>query len=342
MRPKTQRTPTIFPTLLIPRRPRELMLHRPPATLQNRGSGNEKSRRILASVLTALVVLSAGTLGAVPAAPTALAAVVNGSTVSLTWTGPAGVVSAYVLEAGTGPGLSNAANAVVGVAPSYVATSVPAGVYFVRVRALGLDGVGPASNEVQVNVGGNGLCTQPPGAPQLAQPNISGNSVALAWTAAGGCAVESYSVLAGSAPTLSNVVIANVGAATSLATIAPTGTYFVRVVGHNAYGTSAPSNEVVASVGPFTAWSMAGTRSEKFAMPTTVRRVRIRANFPTLIANFVVVVNGRVIVNAVLGTGQQSTSYDAVHETAGGPVEVIASSGVVVPGGLPWSLVSVP
>ena len=38
-------------------------------------------------------------------------------------------------------------------------------------------------------------------------------------------------------------------------------------------------------------------------MPTTVRRVRIRADFPTLTANFVVVINGRVIVNAVLGDG---------------------------------------
>ena len=132
-------------------------------------------------------------------------------------------------------------------------TNVPAGIYFVRVRAIGLDGVGPTSNEVQVNVG---VCTLPPGAPQLAQPNISGNSVALAWTgAASGCAAANYSLLAGSATTLSNVTIANVGPLTSLATIAPTGTYYVRVVAHNVYGTSAPSNEVVAAIGTFTSWS---------------------------------------------------------------------------------------
>jgi hypothetical protein len=287
----------------------------------------------------ALIMLATPAVAAVPGAPTALAAVVNGSAVSLTWTGPGGVVSAYVLEAGTAPALSNAANAIVGVAPSYVATNVPAGIYFVRVRAVGLDGVGPTSNEVQVNVG----CTLPPDAPQLAPPNISGNFIALAWTgAASGCAAASYSLLVGSASTLSNVTVANVGPLTSLATMAPTGTYYVRVIAHNAYGASAPSNEVVAAIGTFTSWSRAHIQSESFEMPTTVRRVRIQANFPTLTANFVVVINGRIVVNAVLGTAQTSTSYDAVHSTTGGAVEVIASSGAIVPGGLPWSMTSVP
>lgn len=301
--------------------------------------------RTIASVLTgcALGVLSTVAVGAVPSAPTALAAVISGSTVSLTWTGPSGVVSGYVLEAGTAPGLSNAANAVVGIAPSYVATNVPAGTYYVRVRAIGLDGVGPTSNEVQVHVGGGGVCTLPPGAPQLAQPNISGNFVAFAWTdAASGCAAASYSLLAGSAPTLSNVAVANVGPLKSLATNAPTGTYYVRVIAHNAYGTSAPSNEVVAAIGTFTSWSRAHNQSEKFDIPTTVRRVRIQANFPTLTANFVVVINGKIIVNAVLGTAHNSTSYDAVHDITGGAAEVIASSGVIVPGGLPWSITAVP
>jgi hypothetical protein len=126
------------------------------------------------------------------------------------------------------------------------------------------------------------------------------------------------------------VAVANVGLLTSV------------VIAQNVYGTSAPSNEVVAAVGAFTSWSRAHIRSETFDMPTTVRRVRIRTNFPTLTANFVVVINGRIIVNAVLGTAQVSSSYDAVHDTTGGAVEVIASAGAIVPGGLPWSLTSVP
>jgi hypothetical protein len=307
-------------------------------------TGDHRTRTLMrraGAVLTVcmLLVLSTRGVGAVPGAPTALTAVVNGSTVSLAWIGPGGVVIAYVLEAGTAPGLSNAANAVVGVAPTYVATSVPTGTYYVRVRAMAPDGAGPPSNEVQVSVGGSGLCTLPPGPPQLGEPSISGNSVTFAWTgAASGCAATTYSLLAGSAPTLSNVAIANVGPQTSLTTNAPEGTYYVRVIAQNAYGTSAASNEVVAAIGTVTAWIKTGIGSERFEMPTTVRRVRIRAEFPTLTANFIVVINGRVLVNALLGTSRNSTTYDAVHETSGGTVEVIAQAAVVVPGGLPWSM----
>jgi hypothetical protein len=193
---------------------------------------------------------------------------------------------------------------------------------------------------VQVNVGG--LCTLPPGAPQLAQPHIVGGSVTLAWIgSASGCAAASYSLLVGSAPTLTNLAVANVGTLTSLVTNAPTGTYYVRVIAHNAYGTSAPSNEAVAAIGTFTPWSRSGIQSDTFDMPVTVRRVRIRAEFQTLTASFIVVINQRVIVNAALGTGQNSTTYDAVHDTAGGSVQVIANSGVIVPGGLPWSMTAV-
>ena len=95
------------------------------------------------------------TIGApdpLPAAPTSLAASVSGSTVSLTWTAPAGAVTSYVLEAGTGSGLANLGTLAVGATPSLVIPGVPAGTYVLRVRAVTSAGSGAPSADVVVVV----------------------------------------------------------------------------------------------------------------------------------------------------------------------------------------------
>ncbi|MBZ5555730.1 MAG: hypothetical protein LAO77_00500 [Acidobacteriia bacterium] len=97
----------------------------------------------------ALLVVG-GVCSAPPSAPI-LGAIVNGSTVTLSWTAPSGATS-FVLEAGSATGLTNLANADVGGAPSYAATGVGAGTYYVRVRAKNACGTGSPSNETIVNV----------------------------------------------------------------------------------------------------------------------------------------------------------------------------------------------
>ena len=95
------------------------------------------------------------TIGApdpLPAAPTNLAATVSGSTVSLTWTAPAGAVTSYVLEAGTGAGLANLGTLSIGATPSLVVPGVPAGTYVLRVRAITSAGSGAPSADVVVVV----------------------------------------------------------------------------------------------------------------------------------------------------------------------------------------------
>jgi hypothetical protein len=77
----------------------------------------------------------------------------TGSTVSLEW-GPPSVGTGpfqYRLEAGTGPGLTNAATISV-PGTTFATTGVPRGIYYVRVRAIGPGGTGPASNEVVITV----------------------------------------------------------------------------------------------------------------------------------------------------------------------------------------------
>lgn len=92
-----------------------------------------------------------------PGAPTGLSGATNGSTVNLAWSAPSGVCAAtsYVLEAGSSAGLSDLANFNTGsTTTSYSAPGVPAGTYFVRVRAANAAGSGAASNEVVVTVPG--------------------------------------------------------------------------------------------------------------------------------------------------------------------------------------------
>src|SRR5207245_8447562 len=86
---------------------------------------------------------------AAPNAPASLAVTASGSTVTLTWSAPAGgcAPTSYVLQAGSSVGSSNLANSTVGNATSYVATGVANGTYYVRVRAANEYGQSAASNE---------------------------------------------------------------------------------------------------------------------------------------------------------------------------------------------------
>jgi hypothetical protein len=195
---------------------------------------------------------SAVAVAVAPGSPQNLAANVSGSTVTLAWDAPStgGVATGYFVDAALSPGGAPIVSLPVS-ATGLVVTDVPFGVYFVRVRAVNIDGTSGPSNEVIVSVpSGPGGCTSPPNAPTNLTSTVSGNLVTLTWTApVGGCAASAYSVQAGSAPGLSDLAILNVGAATSLSVTAPAGRYFVRVVAMNAFGGSVGSVEIVVTVG---------------------------------------------------------------------------------------------
>ena len=205
--------------------------------------------RLLVSLV--LVSVSASVLQArIPGPPLYLFANVVGNTVTLTWQAPAtgGAPSGYILEAALSPG--GAAVGLFAVAStSIVVSSVPNGVFYVRVRAVDAEGVGPASNEAIVAVPGAGNCGTAPGIPGSLSRTVTGNQVTLNWSApAGACPATGYVIQAGSAPGLSNLAVINVGPTTALSVAAPAGTYYVRVIATNTAGGSAPSNEVVVVV----------------------------------------------------------------------------------------------
>src|SRR5207244_4365531 len=92
-----------------------------------------------------------------PGAPSALTAAVNESTVTLSWSPPTSGCqpTTYGIEAGSSPGATNVATVLTGnTQTSFTATNVPAGTYYVRVRAGAGSTIGAASNEVVVNVVG--------------------------------------------------------------------------------------------------------------------------------------------------------------------------------------------
>ncbi|HUE89595.1 MAG TPA: fibronectin type III domain-containing protein [Vicinamibacterales bacterium] len=190
-----------------------------------------------------------GLPGTPPGTPSNLSLTVSGTSVSLTWTAPTlgGVVATYVVEAGSAPGRTDLASVATGSTVTAVGfTDVPAGFYYVRVRAQNAAGTGNPSNEVTAAV--NFVL---PGAPANLLASVSGTTVGLNWSAPlSGGPVSNYVIEAGSAPGLSNLALTSTsGPQTSIAFGGvPFGTYYVRVRARNALGSGNASNEIVVQV----------------------------------------------------------------------------------------------
>jgi hypothetical protein len=181
--------------------------------------------------------------------PTAPAASVTGNTVVLSWSTPAGCApTSYVIQAGSAPGLSNLANFSTGSpATSLTATNVGTGTYYVRILSAAGAAQSAPSTEIAFVIGG---CATTPNPPTSLRGSVSGSTVTLAWDRpATGCAPTSYLLQAGSTPGASNLANSAVAGTSLTATGVGNGTYYIRVISVNAVGGSAPSNEVVATVG---------------------------------------------------------------------------------------------
>jgi hypothetical protein len=185
-----------------------------------------------------------------PGTPRSLAGAISGQVALLAWQPPAsgGPVEAYILEAGTGAGLSN-----LGVFPlspgstTYQAAGVTPGTYYVRVRARNAGGTSLPSNEVVLE-----YSSATPGAPaNLSATVTAGGRVSLGWNppTAGGAATG-YRLEAGSAAGLADLALVQLPGAQTIyvATNVPPGHYFVRVVAVNAAGAGPSSNEVMVVV----------------------------------------------------------------------------------------------
>ncbi|HUE87393.1 MAG TPA: fibronectin type III domain-containing protein [Vicinamibacterales bacterium] len=183
----------------------------------------------------------------VPGAPSGLSYSAVDQLVSIAWTPPAtgGPLQGYLLSAGYGPGLANAAVAHLGPTPGFSAVAPP-GNYFVRVQAVNSCGVGPASADLLVSVQS---CTAAPSAPTNLRFTTTGSLVTLEWSAPASGLPSRYRLVVGSAPGGADLLIFDTNDnATTLTATAPNGRYFVKVQAVNPCGTSPFSNEVVVTV----------------------------------------------------------------------------------------------
>lgn len=203
-----------------------------------------------------VVVVRPDIIGAAvtPSQPSNLSSAVAGRSVTLQWTRPAAgdPADSYVIEAGSSAGRGDLATFDTGnAATALTVADVPAGTYFVRVRARNSGGVSGASNEIVVNVIGTVSCAGVPNAPTALTGSVLGTSVTLTWTAAAsGCAPTGYIIEAGSASGQSNLASFSTGSvATSYSTSGvPSGTYYVRVRAANNAGQSGVTNELTLTV----------------------------------------------------------------------------------------------
>lgn len=179
----------------------------------------------------------------VVAPPVGLRATVRGSTVSLAWAPPAAAAESYVVEAGRSRGAADVG--VVPVAGTAIGGPLQAGTYFVRVRGVRGGRAGEASSEIVLTVPSTGSA---PAAPGTLGGTVVMNAVSLAWGEAAGNA-ESYVIEAGTGPGRTNIGVFDTGVLdTRLFAVVPRGLYYLRIRARNAFGLSAPTNEIVLSV----------------------------------------------------------------------------------------------
>jgi hypothetical protein len=185
-----------------------------------------------------------------PGAPSDLVVFHDGSNLEMSWAGPyaGGPATGYLLEIGTATGLSNIAAIPVGPRSVFTYSApIPAGAYFVRVRATNALSVGPPSHEVMFVSGSGPAPPDPPGFPGFAID--ASRRVLLGWLPPRG-PVTNYLVEAGTALYKSDIgAFPIAGSATSFPIAgAPPGIYYVRMRSVNAQGAGVPSYDMTVIV----------------------------------------------------------------------------------------------
>jgi hypothetical protein len=182
-----------------------------------------------------------------PGAPRDLQSHVAGNVVTLMFEPPAAgsVPAGYVIEAGSAYGLADLAT--LDIETTLISVSAPNGTYYVRARARNSSGIGPASNQVVVQVGPGGCVV--PSAPRELTAVVSGNAVRFTWQSPASGTVDRFQLAAGSRTSDRSLARVDLGQATHFDAVAPNGTYYAAVVAVSSCGRSPESNEVVIAIG---------------------------------------------------------------------------------------------
>lgn len=202
--------------------------------------------------VSAPVAFNVTAVAAAPDPPTAATATASGTWVTVGWaaalTGSA--ASSFVIEIGTAPGATTLPTVSVPAPGTQTTFELPAGTYYLRVRAVNALGASAPSPEATVTVVDAGPIPGPPG---MFSARTVGTTVIFTWTAPTlGDPPTHYLLEAGSAPGLSNIAAIDTGGINSSFSVpgVPPGTYWVRARAANAAGVGAPSQDVSVVMGP--------------------------------------------------------------------------------------------
>lgn len=194
---------------------------------------------------------------AAPGAPSGLTSLVNDGTVSLFWTHATGPFTHYIVEAGGAPGETFVTFSTSVLAdPSLLTERLSAvtfpgigpGNYYVRVRAANGVEVGPATPDHLLTVTGGCVAPGVPAELTAISRTIPGQTFGwMQWNAGSGGLPASYTLMAATEP--GGAPIAAFALNTPFFSIAqiPDGTYYVKVIAHNACGQSAASAEALVT-----------------------------------------------------------------------------------------------
>jgi predicted phage tail protein len=189
----------------------------------------------------------------VPSQPHSLTSQISGNRVSFTWVDDDGCNdTSFRLQVGSVPGVTDLAD--VPVQTTEFAAAAPPGTYYARVVTVSPYGETPPSNEVAVTIDSS-TCSAP-AFPTGLEIELTGRQVTATWGPADEAAAMtaddtspvSYVLEVGTESGSTNLGQFALGRATALTTLAPPGTYFVRVRPGNSCGMGQASNEVVLQV----------------------------------------------------------------------------------------------
>lgn len=196
-----------------------------------------------AAILPGCLLQSTGCLPPAISAPTALTVAQSGSSVTFTWTPPAGepARTAVRLEAGSAEGASDLAQIDLPPGQTSFSTGVPRGSYFVRLRSVANADVSLPTADVSFVVGPPDV----PAAPLDLMAVTEGQRLTLAWQPPSTGAPAGYLFEVGRAPGGRELAALSIaGVSTSLVLDAPAGRYYGRLVPLNANGRGPASSEV--------------------------------------------------------------------------------------------------
>lgn len=190
-------------------------------------------------------------LAGAPRSPVTPDVFIDAATVTLTWARPplGAAPAGYVIEAGTGPGRTDLASFSTGSTDTrFAASGLPAGTYFLRLRASNAYGTSAPSDEQAFTIG-SATCASPPERPLDVVAAASGTDVTIQWRSAPQSIVTGYLLHVGTASGLANVGTIALGPVTSMTAMAPPGAFFLTLSAVNDCGSSPRSAETVLAVG---------------------------------------------------------------------------------------------